>query len=48
VGFAAVDGMIGCGASNGASSQPQKTYTMTLTATSGSLSRDIILTLTVE
>jgi hypothetical protein len=38
----------GCGSNNGFFGQPQKTYTMTVTATSGTLSHSTNLTLTVE
>jgi hypothetical protein len=38
----------GCGSNNGFFGQPQKTYTMTVAATSGTLSHSTNLTLTVE
>jgi Abnormal spindle-like microcephaly-assoc'd, ASPM-SPD-2-Hydin/Bacterial Ig-like domain (group 1) len=48
VGLTAAVALSGCGSSNGFFGQPQKTYTVTVTATSGTLSHSTNLTLTVE
>jgi hypothetical protein len=48
VGLTAAVTLSGCGSSNGFFGQPQKTYTVTVTATSGTLSHSTNLTLTVE
>jgi len=48
VGIATMAGMSGCGANSGFFAQPQKTYTVLMTATSGTLSHSTTLTLTVK
>jgi len=48
LGLTAAVALGGCGSSNGFFGQPQKTYTVTVTATSGTLSHSTNLTLTVE
>jgi len=48
VGLTAAVALSGCGTSNGFFGQPQKTYTVTVTATSGTLSHSTNLTLIVE
>jgi hypothetical protein len=48
VGLTAAVALSGCGTSNGFFGQAQKTYTVTVTATSGTLSHSTNLTLTVE
>ena len=48
VGLTAASALSGCGSSNGFFGQPQKTYTVTVTATSGTLSHSTNLTLIVE
>ena len=45
---AALGGVIGCSSSTGLFSQKQQTYTVTVTATSGTLSHSTTVTLTVE
>jgi formate hydrogenlyase subunit 3/multisubunit Na+/H+ antiporter MnhD subunit len=47
-GAVAMAGLSGCGAGSGFFSQPPQTYTITVTATSGTLSRATTITLTVE
>jgi hypothetical protein len=47
-GAAAMAGVSGCGSNTGFFSQAQKSYTVTVTATSGTLSRTSNVTLTVE
>jgi sugar lactone lactonase YvrE len=47
-GAAAVAGMSGCGSTNGYFGQSQQTYTVTITATSGNVSRSTTVSLTVE
>jgi hypothetical protein len=47
-GMAAMAGLSGCGSSTGFFVQAQKSYTVTATATSGTLSRSTTVTLTVE
>jgi hypothetical protein len=47
-GLTAAVALSGCGSSNGFFGQPQKTYTVTVTATSGALSHSTNLTLIVE
>jgi hypothetical protein len=47
-GMATVAGVSGCGSSTGFFAQAQKSYKVTATATSGTLSRSTIVTLTVE
>ena len=47
-GCAVTVGAIGCGSRNGFFAQPAKTYSMTETVTSGSLSHSATITLTVE
>jgi hypothetical protein len=47
-GLTAMATLNGCGSVNGFFGQQQKTYIVTVTATSGSLSRSVNLTLTVE
>ena len=41
-------GLTGCSATGGFFGQPEKTYTATVTATSGTLSHSTTVTLTVE
>jgi hypothetical protein len=41
-------GLSGCGATSGFFGQPTQTYTMTVTATSGTLSHATTITLTLE
>jgi hypothetical protein len=48
IGVAVVAGVSGCGSSNGFFNQPQKTYTMDVTVSSGALSHSSTITLTVE
>jgi hypothetical protein len=48
VGLTAGMALSGCGSQNGFFGQPQKTYNVTVTATSGTLSHSTNLTLTVE
>ena len=48
VGLTAAIALSGCGSSNGFFGHPQKTYTVTVTATSGTLSHSTNLTLIVE
>jgi sugar lactone lactonase YvrE len=48
VGLTAALALSGCGSSNGFFGHPQKTYTVTVTATSGTLSHSTNLTLIVE
>jgi DNA-binding beta-propeller fold protein YncE len=47
-GASAMAGLSGCGAPSGFFSQPTQTYTMTVTATSGTLSHATTITLTLE
>jgi hypothetical protein len=47
-GLAAVAGISACGTTSGFFSQQQKTYTVTVTGTSGALSHSSTVTLTVE
>jgi hypothetical protein len=47
-GCSVVAGVCGCGSGNGFFNQPQKTYTMNVTASSGALSHSSTITLTVE
>jgi Bacterial Ig-like domain (group 3)/MBG domain (YGX type) len=47
-GCAVVAGLSGCGSSNGFFNQPQQTYTMNVTVSSGALSHSSTITLTVE
>jgi streptogramin lyase len=47
-GIAGIAGLSGCGSTNGFFAQAQKTYTITVTATSGTLSHSTAVTLTVE
>jgi Bacterial Ig-like domain (group 3)/NHL repeat len=47
-GLTAIAALNGCGSSNGFFGQQQKTYIVTVIATSGTLSRSVNLTLTVE
>jgi trimeric autotransporter adhesin len=47
-GASAMAGLSGCGAKSGFFGQPSQTYTMTVTATSGSLSHSTSVTLTVQ
>jgi sugar lactone lactonase YvrE len=47
-GMAAIAGMSGCGSNSGFFAQPQRSYTMTVTVASGSLSHTSTITLTVE
>ena len=47
-GLTAIAALNGCGSSNGFFGQQQKTYIVTVIATSGTLSRSVDLTLTVE
>jgi ABC-type transporter Mla subunit MlaD len=46
--LATVAGVSGCGSNTGFFSQAQKSYTVTVTAASGTLSRTSNVTLTVE
>jgi hypothetical protein len=46
--LAAVAGLSGCGSTGGFFGQAQKSYTVTVTATSGALSHTTNVTLTVE
>jgi sugar lactone lactonase YvrE len=48
VGLAAMAGLSGCGSSSGFFAQHQQTYTVTITATSGTLSHSTTVLLTVE
>jgi hypothetical protein len=48
VGIATMAGMSGCGAKSGFFVQSQKTYTVLMTATSGTLSHSTTVTLTVK
>jgi hypothetical protein len=48
MGAAVVAGVSGCGSSNGFFNQPQQTYPMNVTVSSGSLSHSSTITLTVE
>jgi hypothetical protein len=48
MGCAVVAGVSGCGSSNGFFNQPQQTYTMNVTVSSGALSHSSTITLTVE
>jgi trimeric autotransporter adhesin len=41
-------GLSGCGTNNGFFGQPSQTYTITVTATSGTLSHATTVTLTIE
>jgi hypothetical protein len=47
-GMAAMAGLSGCGGNNGLFAQAQRSYTMTVTVSSGSLSHTSTITLTVE
>jgi hypothetical protein len=47
-GGSAIAGLSGCGANSGFFGQPSQTYTMTVTASSGSLSHATTITLTLE
>jgi hypothetical protein len=47
-GAAAIAGLTGCGEHNGYFAQPQKSYTVTMTATAGSLQRTAVVTVDVE
>ena len=47
-GLAAAAGLSGCGSSSGFFGQPQTTYTVTVTGSSGALSHSTTVTLTVE
>jgi hypothetical protein len=47
-GASAMAGLSGCGATSGFFGQPTQTYTMTVTATSGTLSHATTITLTLE
>jgi hypothetical protein len=47
-GASAMAGLSGCGATSGFFGQPSQTYTMTVTATSGSLSHATTITVTLE
>jgi hypothetical protein len=47
-GMAAMAGLSGCGGNNGFFAQAQRSYTMTVTVSSGSLSHTSTITLTVE
>jgi len=47
-GATAIAGLSGCSASNGFFAQSEKTYTITVTATSGTLSHSTTVNLTVE
>jgi len=47
-GMAAIAGISGCGSTSGFFAQPQRSYTMTVTVASGSLSHTSTITLTVE
>jgi Bacterial Ig-like domain (group 3) len=47
-GVAAAAGLSSCGSSNGFFGHPQQAYTLTITATSGSVSHSTTVTLTVE
>jgi hypothetical protein len=47
-GAAAVTGLTGCGSQNGLFAQPQHTYNLTVTVTSGALSHATTVTLTVQ
>jgi len=48
IGAAAMTALSGCGSTNGFFGQPQKTYTITATVTSGTVSHSTNLTLTVQ
>jgi hypothetical protein len=48
MGCVVVAGVSGCGSGNGFFNQPQKTYTMNVTVSSGALSHSSTITLTVE
>lgn len=48
LGLGAMFGLSGCGSTSGLFAQPQKTYTVTVTATAGSLSHSTTVMLTVE
>jgi hypothetical protein len=47
-GMTAMAGLSGCGSTTGFFAQAQKSYTVTVTATSGTLSHSTTMTLTVE
>jgi trimeric autotransporter adhesin len=47
-GLAAMAGLSGCGSSSGFFAQHQQTYTITITATSGTLSHSTTVELTVQ
>jgi len=47
-GASAMAGLSGCGTNSGFFGQPSQTYTMTVTATSGTLSHSTSVTLTIQ
>jgi len=47
-GAASMAGLTGCGSSTGYFDQPRQTYTVTVTATSGTLTHSTPITLTVQ